>query len=325
MKKIVSICIIFFLFLFAGVGASFAQSLTPQTLQQNFDVSVNPKYPGPEEFLNITLHNFSLETDDLRFEWSLDGISRDSGLGENSFGFTTGAIGSVHRVSVSISGSGIFTTKNYTFTVGSVDLLVEPLSYTPPFYKGAKLPSENSDIRIFAVNNIPNADQGSLYYTWKRDGRILENQSGFGRSSLLLEQSDILREKEIEVLVGPNSNTVITTNSVVINPNENQTILLYEDNPLYGVLYNQALDVVRLDSPEITLRAEPYFFSSTGFQYPFLDFSWRLNRNTLANTGNSITLRRDTTDNNNQAALQINTESRFSNLETATKNISVEY
>jgi len=270
---------------------SFAEDLSARTIQQRIDASVSPQYPGPNETVTIKLQNYSEDVSSIRFNWSLDGVSKLSGPGENIFSFTTGPDGSRHRIYVSLNGSLVSTSKTFDFGIGSVDLIPEPFSYTHPFYEGKSFPSYDSDVSVVAIPNISGVSRDNLHYTWKQDGVVLGSVSGVGRSSLLVPSSYLIKTKNIEVLVGESANSVVAKGNVSITPQEGQ-VLIYEDSPLYGVLYNQAIRELNLPEKELSIVAEPYFFSSVG-SYPILEFVWKMNNSLISNPGNTLTLRNE--------------------------------
>lgn len=298
------------------------ESISADSVKNRVDSSVSPKYPGPNELVTIKINSYSEETTSLRFNWSLDGISELSGLGENIFVFTTREEGSSHRVFVSIQGQSISTSKTFDFSIGSVDLVLEPYSYTHPFYKGKTFTSYDSDVSVVAIPNVSGASRENLYYTWKQDGTTLGSASGRGRSSLLVTSSYLIRPKNIEVLVGKSPNSVSATNSIAIEPRDTQ-VLLYEDSPLYGRLYNQAIQEANLIQNEISVVAEPYFFSSAG-TYPFLTFIWKINNELIPNSQNILTLRNDS-GSTGSSRISVEAKNTLSILESAKTNSLINF
>ena len=72
-------------------------------------------------------------------------------------------------------------------------------------------------------------------------------------------------------------------------------ILFYEKDPLLGVLYNHALGSgYNLSKQELSLSAEPYYFSNEESEQQILDYNWSLNGTGTMNRKHTITLRNDT-------------------------------
>ncbi len=60
-----------------------------------------------------------------------------------------------------------------------------------------------------------------------------------------------------------------------VNPTK---VLAYENNPLYGVMFNQAIvDRYKLKSKEIRMDAYPYHFSAGGKTSTNLTYAWAIN------------------------------------------------
>ena len=156
----------------------------------------------------------------------------------------------------------------------SVDLIIQGESYTPPFYLGRTLWSKQSKANFLAIpNNAGNPS--SLIYKWKRDGTVLGSLSGVGKNTLSLNDVLFSKPQVIEVEILDNSEESIASSTLMITPTS-QTIIVYENNPLYGFMFNkEAMGTYKLTDREITFTAFPFFFSALNRFDSLVNYEWK--------------------------------------------------
>jgi hypothetical protein len=186
-----------------------------------------------------------------------------------------------------------------TITPLQVDILYDAPTYVPPFYRGRSLPSGGGSLRLQAIARfvqngklIPNSE---ITYTWSRDGRVLGTLSGLGASSIVLDTPSLYDANTIAVHASANDDTLSADTSVTI-PNNSAFLALYEDHPLFGVTYFNALPVQNSVPNEITVAAVPYFAPITGLSDPSLQYNWLLNNSSASASStkrNEITIEAD--------------------------------
>src|SRR3990167_742525 len=80
----------------------------------------------------------------------------------------------------------------------SVDILWQGDTYTPPFYKGKSLWSNQSRITFVAIpQGLGNP--ASLNYKWTKNGTVLGNINGIGKNTLSFTDSILSRPQTIRV------------------------------------------------------------------------------------------------------------------------------
>jgi hypothetical protein len=185
-----------------------------------------------------------------------------------------------------------------------VSIFTEALSYIPPFYKGQPLLGRGGAIHITAVpefftSSNKRINPKNLTYNWKMNGESIKDAAGYGKNSVIINNTSYLRESdEISVEVFSNSDGVSGTGSIVIYPN-NLKINIYEDSPTLGILFNQALpDVIENPKREIVMVASPFFLSITNPTSNSLETKWFVdgeeipgvaNKNRMVLSGNNGT------------------------------------
>ena len=120
----------------------------------------------------------------------------------------------------------------------------------------------------------------SLSYQWTRNDQALPAQSGLARSTLSFDGDQLQSGEGIAVKVYLGSSLV--AQGAVAIPATQPQLRLYERNPLRGVLYDSALPSgISLTDKEITIAAQPYYFSNTALRAGALKYAWELNGNEI--------------------------------------------
>jgi hypothetical protein len=272
-----------FVAFFALVAFGIALSAHAQVSQVQF--TVTPDVPGPNESVTIEAEGIGGVLGDSIITWQLNGRTVLSGAGETSYTFTTGAIGSKTQVHVIIESSTLGTiTKDFSFSPSVVHLLWEANTSAPPLYRGKSLYSAGAQVKVVAtpqvISNGSFVSQNSLSFQWKTNGDPAVAQSGLGKNVFTFTGNQ-LRSGEtvsVDVYLG---GSAVGTGSVFI-PAVAPELLVYVQDPLRGVLYDQALPAaVSLAGKEVTLKAEPYYFSTESLASGALSYTWSLNSQTV--------------------------------------------
>ena len=156
----------------------------------------------------------------------------------------------------------------------SVDIIWSGVNYVPPFYQGGSLWSQEGSLMFMAVpQKLGNPD--GLIYKWIKDGTVLGSVSGVGKNALYSNDPLFSKPQRIEVQIVNSNDTVLAQNSVTVTPVAPE-ILIYEQHPLYGFLFNREVgSSYRLDGAEATFGAFPLFFSARGRDDGATSYNWR--------------------------------------------------
>jgi hypothetical protein len=156
----------------------------------------------------------------------------------------------------------------------AIDILWQAQTYTPAWYKGKALPVIQSRIKAVAVT--PGISSSKLIYEWYLNFQKNINASGIGKSSFSFQIKNY-EEQVITVRISNQNKNLIDEKSVILSANKAKPeIIFYEDSPVYGTLFNKALQgYFNLLKPIFNLRAEPYFFSNANSKA--LKYKWKMN------------------------------------------------
>ncbi len=262
------------------------------------DVKTTPRYPGPNEIIRVTAESYLSDLNKATISWSVNGKILDSGIGKTSFSFKNGVSGETTRLRISIvTNTGENITKELTFNPVGVTIIWEADTYTPPFYKGKPLLTAQARVRVVAIPDMANSknslDSSKLVFVWEKDGSAVQESSGYGKNSFSFTGPKPYGETNVRVKVS-SLNDSINSEIRISLPLSRPVILFYENSPLLGTSYNRPLDTsLTLTKKELTVTAEPYFFSNESEGGQRINYSWSLNGDRVSTTGRTITLRNE--------------------------------
>ena len=285
-------------FSFVGITAS-----EPAYAQLNFfgtasDLSLRtaPEYPRPGENVRLSVLGSLTDLSSSNIKWYANGKIVAQGIGLTEASVAAGSLGSETQIRVEVAGSDATTG---VLRPTEVDLLWESDSYIPPFYRGRALPSAGSAVRLFAIPRLQYSGAQSpvspeeLIYTWKKNNKVIAPASGRGKHTALLEGPALFGTDTVSVEVRTTDGGLRGFSSVRIASVE-PLLVLYENHPLFGVLYHRALKKVdSIPEVEATLSATPYFAPSENPGDLFFRYAWRVNNSDVENdpsNPNTITL-----------------------------------
>lgn len=173
------------------------------------------------------------------------------------------------------------------FIPPGVDLVWEAASYTPPLYKGKALYPDGGTVRIVAIPESQFENSGSLYYTWRVDGRVEGSRSGIGQNVFVFSPSLLGGSALIAVDIRNTQDGKILAGGVLRLPITDTLVHVYRNDPILGIRFERAVQhSVLLVENEVILEAYPYFFSSEdrGAVVP----RWHLNGRTISETSSVV-------------------------------------
>lgn len=277
MKKIIFPLLIIVLFTPTLMfGQSFGKT------DDSISFNINPDFPRPGESATISITSYINNLDKSEIKWYVNNSLEKEGTGEKKFTFKMGALGENKLIKVVINkDTGGTVTKIFNLNPTEVDLIYEVNTYTPPFYNGKSWFTKQSTVKVVAIPRMLDKANKLIppeeyTYTWRVDGSVVQNKSGFGKNIFVYNSPLISRDISISVEVSPKSSNNTAKSSIFL-PYQDPLILGYEKNPIYGIIFERAiLGNYYLNRDEITFEAIPYFFT-TNNSFTNLDFEWRMN------------------------------------------------
>ncbi len=298
---------------------------------EHIDIEVSPDYPQSNQFVTVSLTSYMTDLNSAEIMWFRNDILVRKGLGETSFSFETGGLGSFDLIIAQIS-SGFFNTieKNTLVIPAEVDLVWEADSYTPPFYKGKAMRSYESGARVVAVSNFVNSDgvlidSKDLTYNWELEGFVLGSRSGRGKDTLILTGDDLLLQDLVTVEVSSLDDRMKAGKAISLFDTDPE-IIFYEEDPLLGTNYNNAIiGDLDLSKDEIVVSAVPYFFSISDVLGGVLKYDWSLNNERLEDFKDNIVTLRQGTDDGGTASLYLQVENIYKILQSGSGGFNINF
>ncbi len=283
------------IFFLSSASLTFAQ--IPISLD-GIDIKSFPVSPSAGQNVTVSIESYNTDLNGASIVWLVDGKNFSQGTGLKSIEITAPPIGSKKTVAAAIKTSeGREIQKRITITSGDVDIIWESAGYAPPLYKGKSHFAYQNEIKVSAIPHLSLGKNGvelnpnTLIYKWTVNDKVLQDQSGYGKQNILYK-TDTPRTLNIKVDVSNREGALRAMSSITLTPTE-PSLIFYEDNSLYGVLYNKALiNRINLTNQEINIIAAPYSFSTKSGN-PLLKYTWSINnltQNDLVGK-QSITLR----------------------------------
>lgn len=252
--------------------------------------------PAPGDSVIVTAKSYTDDLSSSNLTWTVNGVVAEKGVGATSLTVTAPALGKHLTVSVSaITSSNTGLGDSIVVGSGAVDLILESSGYVPPFFSGKVDPAYQNDVTVVAIPHLMSSsggeyDPSGLVYQWKKNGSVLQSQSGYGKQSIVMAGDILPRPYTMSVTATSRDGSAQAEGYISVTP-DLPSISFYANDPLYGPLYNRALgsNVVIGSEKEAGVIAVPYGFDRAGG----LSFSWSINGVTdpSLSSNDSITLR----------------------------------
>lgn len=249
-------------------------------LERSIRLTMQPAYPAPGETVALQAESYGINLDRSTVIWYADTKEIARGEGLKTASVTTGKLGSVTNITVVAEEfGGLIGSSELILRPTEVDLIWQSDSYVPPYFRGRTFAGAGSTINAEAIVRFVKSDgteipESSIIYTWyKGSTRIF---SGRGQSSITTTSPILFGTEELSVdaesvdgLYHGHASVQLTS----VDP----FLMLYENHPLFGVLYHRALvgSVTTLER-EQKVTAVPYFAPITTPHDAGLIYDWAL-------------------------------------------------
>ncbi|OHB18831.1 MAG: hypothetical protein A2854_03150 [Parcubacteria group bacterium RIFCSPHIGHO2_01_FULL_56_18] len=264
---------------------SYAQvSLTG--LERPLDLAMTPEYPAGGDTVTFTVSSYGVDLDRSAIVWYANGKEIARGNGLTTTTVAAGKLGTATEITViAEEQDGLIGSTQATIRPTEVDLLWEADSYSPPYFRGRTLAGTNATIRAQAIVRFVRPDgnaipEGDIIYSWYKGTKRIA--SGRGKSSITAPGPTLFGTDTFSVTAESVDGLYHGRASARID-NVDSTIELYENHPLFGVLYHRALigSATTLET-ELKVTAVPYFAHIIAPHETSLAYEWALDSTALA-------------------------------------------
>ncbi len=267
-------------------------------IEDTIVLSTNPTYSGPNELVIVSAESFSIDLDIATISWFIDDVLQQQTVGGKIFRFNTGALGSSSKIDVlAIIRGETLGSEQITIYPTDIDVLWQAHTFANPLYKGKREATINSIIAIEVIPHFINIigrklAVNELMYSWRVDKKAIPRISGKGKNKITVSQTKPIDSLSIEIEVGAIDNVLFNKRTILI-PIRSSELLIYEDSPLLGVLFNKTIsNLYSLISQETKFIAYPFAMSLINRNDSHINYFWRLNNKfiTLGEDRGSITV-----------------------------------
>ena len=271
--------IIFFVLMFAF----FAFKTNAQLQSGDIVLGISPQYPKANQEVRASVSTYTVDLNNARITWILNGETMLEGIGKKSFSFNSGNSSFQTNLEVKIETiSGSTINKKITISPSDIDMLWQSYNtYTPPFYRGKSLASAEGSVKVVAIPS--NQNPAGLNYKWKQDDKSKQDSSGYEKNYFIYTNSFLEDSNTVEVAVSDLFGNNIGLNTISITPG-NPKILFYEKNTMLGIKWEKALSQISINTNGNSIVAEPYFFSNKNLSSEGYQFNWFLNGEQIQTT-----------------------------------------
>jgi hypothetical protein len=303
------------LFSYAQFGTGALSGSSPQ-------IKLDPAFPEPREEVTVSLENFLSSYYTADIQWLYAGNEVPDSANQREITLTAGELGSNQTITANIlKADGTQETIRHTIAPVYLDIVVEPQTHVPDFYKGRALPSVGGIVNLISILNGTNEGSENLIYTWRVNNEVVNGAGARGqyRASFV---SSLDTQTVVSLDVTRLNGERVAKRSFILT-NVRPTITFYEIHPLYG-LSQLPLERLLFSGNTATIQAEPYYLDSRIYNTPDIA-DWNIDGFEIERRQNpyQITLQRVSTNGNSTADFQVQSTTNL--LQGAKESLSITY
>lgn len=296
-----SFYLIFSILILSFVSVAFAQmpsvddfyspnnQFTLDNVYSQLDIEMTPKNPSAGQSVTLRLFGYANDLDRAMITYKVNGEVKLSEMGKKIFTFNVGGADESTIVSINVVlPTGFSYSKNLVIRPINMIIAWEADTYTPPFYEGKAMYSDQAKLKLVA-ETYGNTATGSIVpldtiYTWKKDNRTIQDQSGLGANVATIDNDkSILSLISIELLAESFDRSVKTSKKISIDTSKLE-LEYYTLDQAMGIASHpiKTGDIISKDTTSIV--AVPYFMAYSSLDNPLVEYEWYINSKKVNNT-----------------------------------------
>ncbi len=273
--------ILFFALVFP-FSFSYAQ-FNPPTTGPSLTIDLESSYLKPFSKNSASLNDYSLGEQVNNIYWKIDGKTIVEATNKRSVDFFTKGVGNRTTVEVFIeTGSKKTLSAMRVIDPVYLDIVIEPQTRTPAFYKGRALPSIDSTINLTALVNGTSLTADNYIYNWYINEENIETGSirgNYKTSTKVPIGGYVVITLSITDLQGQQ----IARRSVELSYSD-PVVLFYEVNALTGIKSVPINKNFNLIGNSTNVKAEPYYLDLNTYNKPDM-VEWKIDGMRSPNRG----------------------------------------
>lgn len=293
-STIISFTFLVLVFVFTFKMNSHIETALATENQGQIIIETDPLSPQPGDKVKIKVVSYSIDANLSNITWKVGDAVVKSGIGETIYNTTVPTAGNTENINITVdAGSGNTYTSNIVLGGYSVGLTTESADgYTPAWYKGAKLISEGSKIKVIATpeitikgNLVPSSN---IYFAWTVNDTPLDDQSGVGKNTITYTMSPVYGSARVGVVAKTLDGLISSSANTEVVPIQTRLYLYnYNSGKNPQMLSNNHT----MTSSQEEISFEPFFASAETATDLNLKYNITLNGIPANTTNNSITIR----------------------------------
>jgi len=297
------------LFLFPSLV--FGQSVASDFLGTQSSLVFFPSYPNPQQEFTVSLDDYSGGAFGASIDWVINGERQADKQNNRSLTITSSEAGKPMQIEAILTlANGSTQRLSRTITPRFLDIIFEPQTHVPGFYRGRPLPSQGSQVNATALLHNINQSPSNLIYTWRVGNKVVNGGPLLGQNKISFT---VPMGREIPVTVEvANANGEILARRIINLPSVSPEIIFYEVNTLFGIK-PISLSSLLLMGNSATVRAVPYHLDSRVYNQPDV-ILWEIDNTEYATGfGNpyEITIERGATAGNSRLEFRVTDTTNF--------------
>jgi hypothetical protein len=262
MRMLGILCLFLLTPLFVG-----AQDFTGGIIDTGLSIAIEPTLPQPQSVFTVSLNDYAGGAFGSEIFWFYNDVPITGSQNARAITLQAGSAGSTGVIkAVLTTPNGTRETLTATIKPLYLDIILEPQTHIPSFYKGRALPSADSTVNATAFLSGDTILTNDYLYTWRLNNSVLQGGAlrGGKRVSFTMPQdSSSILSLTVTTLDG----TTLAKRTIAI-PVVAPRLVFYEVNTLYGVMERSIKSPFSLFGNSMTVRAEPYYLDSAVFNAP---------------------------------------------------------
>lgn len=258
---------IFGILLLLTPSFSNAQISGDSFLNTNLAIELSPAYPSPNQSFSAELNDYGGGGFGATIDWYYNDSKMDWAFNQRSINVSSPNAGQSATLKVVLNKpNGSSETITRTINPIYLDIIFEPQTHVPSFYKGRALPTPDSIVNATALLSTGPLLSNEHLYTWRINNTVLQGGPlrGGSRVAFTMPQDS---NSIVSLIVTKLDGTIIAKRALSL-PVAAPKLLFYEVSTLYGVMPRALTSPFALLGNSATLRAEPYYLDSAVFNNP---------------------------------------------------------
>lgn len=292
-------------------------------INTDLSLEMQPTFPQPGQPVTLTLNDYGGSYYGASLQWYKNGTAIPGSTNQRSVTITAPAIGAKETISIVLTlSTGLTTTIKQVISPIYADIIIEPQTHVPGFYKGRALPSAGSTVNLTALLSDGNPMGTDFIYIWRINDDVLEDGPlrGRNRISFVAPQD---KELIISLQVSRPNGDIVANRSIYI-ASMRPELHFYEVNTLYGVEPKAIKNNFTMIGNSALIKAEPYYLDSQVFNQPNI-LEWKINQDKVAGqTGDPYELMLEKTGTAGTAKMDFHVRSTVDLLQGTRGGFSIE-